>query len=77
MISQQKVSPKWLRISHKTRLYTLIAQKNFKPHPMTFHSDDAGEIVFPVSLGGKVFAALPRGTACSMLSSCHHDIEKI
>ena len=53
-----------------------MAQKNFKPHPMTFHSDDAGEIVFPVSLGGKVFAALPRGTACSMLSSCHHDIEK-
>ena len=51
--------------------------KNFKPHLMTFHSDDAGEIVFPVSLGGKVFAALPRGTACSMLSSCNHDIEKI
>ena len=71
------MSSKWLIISDKTLLYTLTAQKNLKPHPMTFHSDDAGEIVFPVSLGGKVFAALPRGTACSMLSSCHHDIEKI
>ena len=59
MISQQKVSPKWLIISRQTHLYTLIAQKNFKPHPMTFHSDDARKIVFSVSSGGKVFAALP------------------
>ena len=59
VISQQKVSSKWLIISDKTLLYTLIAQKNFKLHPMTFHSDNARKIVFSVSSGGKVFAALP------------------
>ena len=59
-VSQQKVSSKWLIISNKPHLYTLVYQKNFKPHPMTFHSDDARKIVFSVSLGGKVFQALPR-----------------